>query len=123
METAAKKLSIEISDKAVEHVSRFMEKEGAQGHVLRVGVKGGGCSGLSYVLQFEGEERINPLMDEVFGKDGIRVVVDKKSLFFPGGHHAGFRRRADGQGLYVQKPQRTPVLWLRGKFFCVTQPG
>ena len=60
METAAEKLSIEVSDKAVEHVNRFMEKEGAQGHVLRVGVKGGGCSGLSYVLQFEGEERINP---------------------------------------------------------------
>lgn len=104
METAAKRLNIEITDKAVEHVNRFMEKEGAQGRVLRVGVKGGGCSGLSYVLQFEGEERINPLMDEVFEKDGVRVVVDKKSLFFLAGTTLDFEDGLMGKGFVFKNP-------------------
>ena len=104
METAAKKLSIEITDKAVEHVNRFMEREGAQGKVLRVGVKGGGCSGLSYVLQFEGEERINALMDEVFEKDGVRVAVDKKSLFFLAGTTLDYEDGLMGKGFTFKNP-------------------
>ena len=104
METTAKRRSIEITDKAVEHVNRFMEKEGAQGCVLRVGVKGGGCSGLSYVLQFEGEERINPLMDDVFEKDSVRVVVDKKSLFFLAGTTLDFEGGLMGKGFVFKNP-------------------
>ena len=104
METAAEKLSLEITDKAVDNMRRFMEKEGKQGHVLRVGVKGGGCSGLSYVLQFEGEERINPLMDEVFEKNGIRVVVDKKSLFFLAGTTLEYEDGLIGKGFTFKNP-------------------
>ncbi len=104
MEITAKKPGIEISDKAVDHVNRFMEKEGAQGKVLRVGVKGGGCSGLSYVLQFEGEERINPLMDEVFEKGGVRVAVDKKSLFFLTGTTLHYEDGLMGKGFTFKNP-------------------
>ena len=45
-------MAIEISDKAVEEVRRMMHKEGVQAAGLRVGIKGGGCSGLSYNLAF-----------------------------------------------------------------------
>ena len=104
MESVAKKPSLEITDKAAENVNRFMEQEDKQGHVLRVGVKGGGCSGLSYVLQFEGEERINPLMDEVFEKSGVRVVVDRKSLLFLAGTTLDFEDGLMGKGFTFKNP-------------------
>ncbi len=104
METAMKKRSLEVTAKAVDNLNRFMEQEGKRGQVLRVGVKGGGCSGLSYVLQFEGEERINPLMDEVIEKDGVRVVVDKKSLLFLAGTTLDFEDGLMGQGFTFKNP-------------------
>jgi iron-sulfur cluster assembly protein len=84
MATTEKKLFIEVTDSAIEHVKRFMEKEGKSNAVVRVGVRGGGCSGLSYLLQFEGAETIG-LMDHVIEKDGIRIVVDQKSMLFLAG--------------------------------------
>ncbi len=104
METVTKKWSLGITDKAAQNVRRFMEQEGRQGSVLRVGVKGGGCSGLSYVLQFEGEERVNPLMDEVFEKGGVRVIVDKKSLLFLTGVTLDFEDGLMGKGFTFKNP-------------------
>ena len=56
-------MAIEITDKAVDEVRRMMHKEGVQAAGLRVGVKGGGCSGLSYNLSFETQARTG---DKVF---------------------------------------------------------
>ena len=104
METVAKKPTLEVTDKAAANVRRFAEAEGKQGRVLRVGVKGGGCSGLSYVLQFEGEERVSPLMDEVIEKGGVRVVVDRKSLLFLAGTTLDFEDGLMGQGFTFKNP-------------------
>ena len=104
METAAKKSALEVTDKALANMRRFAEAEGKLGQVLRVGVKGGGCSGLSYVLQFEGEERINPLMDEVIEKGGVRVVVDRKSLLFLAGTTLDFEDGLMGKGFTFKNP-------------------
>lgn len=104
METAAKGPALEVTDKAAAHMNRFLEREGKPGQVLRVGVKGGGCSGLSYVLQFEGAERVNPLMDEVIEKGGVRVVVDRKSLLFLAGTTLDFEDGLMGQGFTFKNP-------------------
>lgn len=104
METATKKRTLEVTAKAVDNLNRFMEQEGKPGQALRVGVKGGGCSGLSYVLQFEGSERINPLMDEVIEKDGVRVVVDKKSLLFLAGTTLDYEDGLMGKGFTFKNP-------------------
>jgi iron-sulfur cluster assembly protein len=74
---------IEISDGAARKIRTLMAKQGISDGGLRVGVKGGGCSGLSYTFSWEKQARTG---DEVFeGPDGARIYVDKKSLLFLNG--------------------------------------
>ncbi len=71
---------IQITETAAKRIKLLMEKQGLNEGGLRVGVKGGGCSGLSYVFGWEKEARTG---DEVFdGPEGTRVFVDKKSYLF-----------------------------------------
>jgi len=70
---------IELTQDAIQEVKRLLEMEGHQSWGLRVGVAGGGCSGLSYTLAFEEVPREK---DSVFDRDGIRVFVDPKSYLF-----------------------------------------
>jgi len=74
---------IEITDTAAKKIRTLMAKQGITEGGLRVGVKGGGCSGLSYVFAWEREPRFG---DDVFeGQDGARIFVDKKSLLYLNG--------------------------------------
>ncbi|MDA0999157.1 MAG: iron-sulfur cluster assembly accessory protein [bacterium] len=98
-----KKLTIEVTDKAVENIKRLQEKEGKADTVVRVGVRGGGCSGLSYVLQFESAEKAG-LMDHVIEKDGARIVIDKKSLIFLAGTTLDFDDGLMGKGFTFKNP-------------------
>lgn len=105
METAAaKKPSLEVTERAVDHMRRFMEKERTAGSVVRVGVRGGGCSGLSYVLQFEGPEKVNPLTDAVIERDGVRIVVDRKSALFLAGTTLDYEEGLMGKGFTFKNP-------------------
>jgi iron-sulfur cluster assembly protein len=71
---------IQISDMAARKIRSLMAKQGIAEGGLRVGVKGGGCSGLSYTFSWERESRIG---DEVFeGPEGSKIFVDKKSYLF-----------------------------------------
>jgi len=71
---------IGISENASKRIRKLLEKQGMPGGGLRVGVKAGGCSGLSYVFAWEADPRPG---DEVFtGQDGARVFVDPKSHRF-----------------------------------------
>jgi len=70
---------IELTPKAVEKVREIMQDHGIAEGGLRVGVKGGGCSGMSYNLAIDTEERPG---DKVFEKDGVKVFVDMKSFLF-----------------------------------------
>jgi len=80
---AAMMTMIEISEGAARKIRTLMAKQGIDDGGLRVGVKGGGCSGLSYTFAWEREARMG---DEVFeGPDGAKIYVDKKSLLFLNG--------------------------------------
>lgn len=68
---------ITVTSSAVQMVRRIMEKEGRSGGLLRVGVKGGGCSGFSYHMDFADTARDGDVHYEF---DGLRVVVDPRSL-------------------------------------------
>ena len=71
---------IEISEGAAQKIRSLMAKQGITEGGLRVGVKGGGCSGLSYTFAWEREARLG---DEVFeGPEGSKIFVDKKSYLF-----------------------------------------
>jgi iron-sulfur cluster assembly protein len=77
---SAQQASIEITPSAIAEVKRLMEKEVKQeGLMLRVGVKGGGCSGLTYVMSFEDKKEE---LDRTFDFDGVTVIIDPKSLLY-----------------------------------------
>jgi iron-sulfur cluster assembly protein len=68
---------IKVTDKAKSKALNLMEEDGKSGFFIRVGVKGGGCSGLMYELTFDNQ--INE-SDKSFQDNGVQVVVDKKSF-------------------------------------------
>ena len=72
--------AIQITDTAAKKIRSLMAKQGISEGGLRVGVKGGGCSGLSYTFSWEKQARPG---DEVFdGPEDAKIFVDKKSLLF-----------------------------------------
>ena len=72
-------MSIYISQTAAERIRRGLEQEDPPQGGLRLGVRGGGCSGLSYVMRFEPEKRPD---DKVFEEHGAQVFVDLKSYLY-----------------------------------------
>ena len=75
-------MAIDMTPRAVERLREVMQEQGLTEGGLRVGVKGGGCSGLSYNLALDTEERPG---DKVFERDGVKVFVDPKSFLFLNG--------------------------------------
>lgn len=72
--------SIQMTDTALQHVLRLREQQGKD-LCLRVGVRGGGCSGMSYTMNFEDPSNIQP-NDEISDYDSFKVVCDPKSLLY-----------------------------------------
>ncbi len=66
---------IHLTEQAIQRIRKVVERENLAG--LRLGVRGGGCDGLTYMIQFEKESRPR---DNVFDYDGVKVFVDPKSL-------------------------------------------
>lgn len=82
--TAAPPGLISLTPAAVQKVKEDLQKlGGSEDLYLRLGVKGGGCSGFSYHLDFDSD--IDPKFDRTFEMDGVKVVVDRKSLLFLAG--------------------------------------
>lgn len=76
----SKERGILMTDAALQHVLQLREKQGKD-LCLRVGVRQGGCSGMSYMMDFEDPNNIQPT-DEVFDYDGFKVVCDPKSMLY-----------------------------------------
>jgi iron-sulfur cluster assembly protein len=71
---------IQITETAAKQIRTLMAKQGISEGGLRVGIKGGGCSGLSYTFAWEKEARLG---DQVFdGPQGAKIFVDRKSLLY-----------------------------------------
>ncbi len=94
---------ISLTEKAAAQVMRLRE-EGKipASHGLRVGVKGGGCSGFTYVLGFDEEAKEN---DRVIEMHGVRIFVDPKSLFLLSGTVLDFSDGLNGKGFVFNNPQ------------------
>lgn len=72
-------MAITVTPKAIEQVKQVLKSQGKDNWGVRVGVKGGGCSGLSYTMDLaEGPNE----EDRVFDFDGVQVFCDKKSYFY-----------------------------------------
>ena len=71
---------LQITEAAIKQVRRQRARTGNEGKYLRLGVKGGGCSGLSYVIAFEDADEADPEFDHVWTvEDDVTVAVDPKS--------------------------------------------
>ena len=93
---------IEISDNAARKIRTLMAKQGIDDGGLRVGVKGGGCSGLSYTFAWEKVPRFG---DEVFeGADGAKLYVDKKSLLYLNGTVLDYDTTLISRGFVFNNP-------------------
>ena len=96
---------ITLTEKAAVRVSKVKSENNIPaGHGLRLSVKGGWCSGLSYVLGFD--EKPNE-KDRVFTIRGVTVFVDPKSLFYLSGTVLDFSDGLNGKGFVFNNPQAT----------------
>jgi iron-sulfur cluster assembly protein len=94
---------IYVSDKAKEKVGHLMQEADIanKDFFLRVSVVGGGCSGLSYKLDFDNETKP---MDQVFEDNGIKVVTDLKSFLYLVNTTLDFSDGLNGKGFYFSNP-------------------
>jgi iron-sulfur cluster assembly protein len=93
---------IQISDTAARKIRSLMAKQGIDEGGLRVGVKGGGCSGLSYTFAWEREARLGDLVYE--GIDGAKIFVDKKSLLYLNGTVLEYDTNLVSKGFVFNNP-------------------
>ncbi len=93
---------ITFSDKGAEKVHEFLASQNADAetHGLRVGVRGGGCSGFQYALAFD-QQRDD---DEVFEDHGLRLLVDRQSLPYVRGAIVDYVEGLQGAGFKVENP-------------------
>ena len=93
---------INITEKAKEEIISLRSKEGmSQEHNIRVSVKGGGCSGLMYDLEFDQEILEG---DQVYEDKGIKILVDKKSLLYLLGTTLDYSDGLNGKGFQFVNP-------------------
>ena len=95
-------MAIEISEKAATRIRALSAEKATPRGGLRLGVKGGGCSGMSYNLEFDSE--MGP-HDKVFEIDGITVVVDKKSYLYLNGTTLDYVQQGLTGGFTFVNPQ------------------
>ncbi|MCZ6535067.1 MAG: iron-sulfur cluster assembly accessory protein [Chloroflexi bacterium] len=102
--TEQKSIGIQVTDKARKAVRRIAVREGHpdDDFGLRVGVKGGGCSGLLYVLSIEKNEPVET--DRIVDDNGLRIFIDKKSYIYLAGTELDFSDGLNGKGFVFQNP-------------------
>ena len=99
-------MAITLTETAAREIKTIIEQQelDAQKVRLRVGVKGGGCSGFSYLLDLTEQERDT---DESFDQHGITVVCDPKSYLYLNGTTVDFKDEVMGRGFVFNNPNAT----------------
>ena len=94
---------IKVSDIAKTRIAQLMTEGGfdVEKDYVRVGVKSGGCSGLSYELDFDNEQREN---DKMFEDNSVKIVVDKKSFLYLVGTTLEYSGGLNGKGFVFNNP-------------------
>ena len=93
---------ISITDRARDEVKRILEEQNLpDGTALRVGVKGGGCSGFSYTLGFDDHVAET---DQIAEHDDVRIVCDPKSFLYLNGTQLDFEDNLMGRGFKFSNP-------------------
>jgi iron-sulfur cluster assembly protein len=95
--------AIHLTERAAQKIRTLLEKEGVSPEVggLRVGVQGGGCSGLSYAMRLDTQPRDR---DKIFAEHGARLFVDPKSFLYLNGTTLEYEETLMRQGFVFQNP-------------------
>jgi iron-sulfur cluster assembly protein len=102
-EPAPPKKSVTITDAAVDYAKKRLAQRGTPDAAIRLGVRGGGCSGFSYVIEFADDpprER-----DFVYEAGGVRFYVDKKSFVYLAGSALDYEKTLVFSGFKFKNPQ------------------
>jgi iron-sulfur cluster assembly protein len=99
----AAKSGVSLSALAADKVRALLVERGTPSLGLRLGVRGGGCSGNSYFMEFCEADSVTP-GDDVFDSHGVRLVVDRKSLVLLGGTEVDFVEGLMGSGFKFNNP-------------------
>ncbi len=92
---------INVTEKAANQIRLLIERDNLQDHGLRVAVVGGGCSGLSYKLNFEKDAAEG---DKIFEVHGVKIYLDGKSHLFVNGLTLDFSDGLNGSGFTFDNP-------------------
>jgi len=99
---APAKANVSLSPKAIEAAKKQLAKRGTPDAAIRLGLKGGGCSGFSYVIEFSDDPP--RARDRVFDFDGVKVFVDPKSLIYLAGTVLDWEQTLMYQGFKFRNP-------------------
>jgi iron-sulfur cluster assembly protein len=106
-----------VADSAKKRIHQIREKEGyGEDYFIRVWVSSGGCSGLTYELEFSNEPKPD---DQVFEDNGIKVVTDLKSFLYLCNTTLEFSGGLDGKGFQFNNPQCFAYLCMWRELLCL----
>jgi len=99
-------MELTLTEKAAGEIKSIIEQQelDAENVRLRVGVKGGGCSGFSYILDLTENQKET---DELVEQHGIKIICDPKSLLYLGGVTVDFKDELMGRGFVFNNPNAT----------------
>ena len=93
--------TLQLTDRAIQQIKSILQRENLEGHGLRITVVGGGCSGFSYKLDFEKEEKPG---DRVLDMDDLKVYVDELSVNYLAGTVIDYVSGLYGAGFKFTNP-------------------
>lgn len=94
--------SVMLTERAAKQIKKIHQQEQHDDQtLLRIGVKGGGCSGLSYTIDFDEQQD----MDSVLEQHGVKIVVDKRHELYLSGTVVDFKDGLDARGFTFENPQ------------------
>jgi iron-sulfur cluster assembly protein len=91
-----------LTERAAAHIARLRAERGTPDAALRVAIKGGGCSGLTYVMEWADTIRER---DKVFERDGVKVVIDPKSYLYLMGSELTYQEGLMASGFKIENPR------------------
>jgi len=98
-------MSISITDRAADRIKQIREEQQiADDAKLRVGVVSGGCSGLTYDLEFDSEPSENGDEDQEFEDKGVNLIVDMRSFLYLSGTELDYTAGLEGEGFHFHNP-------------------
>ncbi len=95
---------ISVTDKAVLKIKDILQEEGQTEGFIRVGIKGGGCSGFTYMLDIDSEKKES---DQLFDFGGVNILIDSKSIVYLAGTELDYTDGLNGAGFVFNNPNAT----------------